>query len=121
VADGQASRPGGRSSGRRAAAAAASKHRDRAGLTVAQGSGAGGGGRACPGERAPSGWRVGQRVICLYTFISCIYNRSDMHRYKRLYLFIYVHIIMQICTDINVYIRLYFSGRYKQDMCILFI
>ena len=30
-------------------------------------------------------------------------------RYKRLYLFIYVHIIMQIHTDIKVYIRLYFQ------------
>ena len=60
-----------------------------------------------------------KRDMCMS--ISCVYNRSDMHRYKRLYLFIYVHIIMQICTDINVYIRLYFSGRYKQDMCILFI
>jgi len=41
---------------------------------------------------------------CLYL----VYIYVDyFDRYKRLYLFIYVHIIMQICTDINVYIRLY--------------
>jgi len=47
-----------------------------------------------------------KRDMCIS--ISCVYNKSDMHRYKRLYLCIYVNIVVQIQTDMNVYIRLYF-------------
>ena len=32
---------------------------------------------------------------------------TEFHRYKRLYMLIYVNIRMQILTDIDVYIRLY--------------
>ena len=47
-----------------------------------------------------------KRDMCMS--ISCVYNKSDMHRYKRLYLLVYVNTIVQIQTDMNVYIRLYF-------------
>ena len=96
MADGQASRPGGRSSGRRAAAAAASKHRDRAGGRSANSAGRqlrrvrGQGAAAGPAQgnalRRAGAWGRGSYV------------------YIRLYL---VYIIDQICTDISVYICSY--------------
>ena len=80
-------------------------------------------------ERAPAGGlgRGGggqistryKRDMCM--FISCVYNKSDMHRYRRSYTIYFsadinkicvclylVYIINQICTDIDVHIRLYF-------------
>ena len=53
--------------------------------------------------------------------ISCAYNKSDMHRYERVYLLVYVNIIVQLQTDMDVYICLYFSADMNKICVCLYL